>query len=304
MRLSVIIPCYNAEDTLASQLEALANQSWDEPWEVLVVDNGSTDRSREIAHEYQNKFDHYQVVDASEKQGASHARNVGVTLAKAEAVVFCDADDVVAEGWVAAIGRAFEKYEFVASRFDFDKLNTNTGQDYISGNQTAGLQQLWYPPYAYHTGGCGMGVTKRIHQQVQGFDEDLLRLQDTDYCLRIQQLGVKLQFVSDALIYIRNRPSTKGAYFQGRTWAKYNTLLYKKYRGDQKIPNLWKQYWKDWYRVLRQGIRQRETPRWAFRFGWQIGLLQGIVTYRSAPAVVTNYKPHLVQRKQAEVTTQ
>jgi glycosyltransferase involved in cell wall biosynthesis len=303
MKLSVIIPCYNGESTLADQLDALAGQTWSEPWEVIVINNASTDRSREIALQYVDKIPNYRVVDAFERRGLSYARNTGVALAKAEAVVFCDADDVVAPGWLAAIGGAMEKYEFVASRFDYGKLNQNEGQDYLSGNQASGLQQLWYPPYAYHAGGCGMAVTKRVHYAIGEFDENLPRLADTDYCLRVERFGVPLQFIPEALVYIRNRPSNKGAYFQGRTWAKYNTLLYKKYRGEQMIRDPWTKYWKDWVRVIKQGLRQGVTPKWAFRFGWQIGLLEGVWTFRSAPAVVTGYKPEWKQSNEVQTVS-
>ncbi len=51
MKLSVIIPCFNAESTIAVQLEALANQHWSEPWEVIISDGGSSDRTTEIAQQ-------------------------------------------------------------------------------------------------------------------------------------------------------------------------------------------------------------------------------------------------------------
>jgi len=52
MKLSVIIPCYNEADTIATQLEVLAKQYWSEPWEVIVSDNGSTDDSLAIVEKY------------------------------------------------------------------------------------------------------------------------------------------------------------------------------------------------------------------------------------------------------------
>lgn len=48
-RLSVIIPCLNAADTIGKQLEALARQEWSEPWEVVILDNGSTDETLAVA---------------------------------------------------------------------------------------------------------------------------------------------------------------------------------------------------------------------------------------------------------------
>jgi glycosyltransferase involved in cell wall biosynthesis len=52
MKLSVIIPCLNGAATIATQLAALARQQWDQPWEIVVADNGSTDESAGIVERY------------------------------------------------------------------------------------------------------------------------------------------------------------------------------------------------------------------------------------------------------------
>ena len=290
MELSVIIPCYNGAKTLAAQLDALAVQQWDKPWELLLADNGSTDNTRAIAEQYMAKIPHMRILDASAKRGVSFARNLGVTVAQAEAVVFCDADDVVAPGWLAAIGEALQRYTAVASAFDYTRLNKQPGQDYMGGNQATELQQLWYPPYAYHAGGCGLGVHKSAHKAIGGFDEDMPRLQDTDYCLRLQREGIELRFVPEAVIYIRSNDNWQDVYYQARTWARYNTQLYSRYRGTDRIAKPWRKYWRDWYRLLRRLLRQGNGAKFAFQLGWQVGLIEGSILYRSAPAVLTGKK--------------
>ncbi|HKV06504.1 MAG TPA: glycosyltransferase family A protein, partial [Thermoanaerobaculia bacterium] len=123
LKLSVVIPCLNAADTLGVQLEALAGQSWPGEWEVIVADNGSTDGSREVVERYRDRLPNLRLVDASDKRGQAHARNVGAAAATGEAFLFCDADDEVAPGWLAALGRVLEDREFVACRYDNEKLN-------------------------------------------------------------------------------------------------------------------------------------------------------------------------------------
>lgn len=290
MKLSVIIPCYNGGKTLAAQLDALAEQVWDQPWELILADNGSTDNSRDIARLYMDKIPHLQILDASARRGVSYARNVGVCVAQAEAVVFVDADDVVAPGWLAAIGEALQRHQVVASAFDYTQLNSQKEQEYMKGNQATGLQQLWYPPYAFHAGGCGLGVHKSVHNAIGGFDETLQRLQDTDYCLRIQQQGIALKFIPEALIYIRNSTSLQGVFYQGRSWAKYNTWLYKHYRGPDRLPKAWRNYWLDWFRLAKRLLRRGATPKVVFQLGWQVGLTQGAILHWSDPAVVTGQK--------------
>lgn len=290
MKLSVIIPCFNAANTIANQLDALANQQWSEPWEVIVSDNGSTDNSMEIVKKYKVRIPDLRLVDASDKRGVAHARNIGARFAVGESLVFCDADDEVAPGWLSSIGEALSKYDFVASRFEVEKLNTSEIQKYNKKHpQQYSLPRLYYPPYLPHSGGSGLGVKRSIHESVGGFDESWLRLADTEYCLRIQLKGYKLHFVSEAVIHIRFRSNFKGLFNQGRLWGKYNTRLYKKYHTPRmKILNPWKWYIRNFMELIINipHIHDKtEKARWLFRTGWQIGLFQGSIRYRFAPAV-------------------
>jgi glycosyltransferase involved in cell wall biosynthesis len=72
LKLSAIVACYNAAGTLGMQIEAIAAQSWRGQWEVVVVDNRSTDNSVRIACEYQRKMPRLRIVEAREKQGPAH----------------------------------------------------------------------------------------------------------------------------------------------------------------------------------------------------------------------------------------
>src|SRR3954466_4740554 len=102
-KLSVVIPCLNAASTLGVQLAALTHQSWPGGWEVIVADNGSTDGSREIVEGYRDPLPGLGVGDAGGRRGQAHARNLGATAATGDALLFCDADDEVAPGWMEAL---------------------------------------------------------------------------------------------------------------------------------------------------------------------------------------------------------
>ena len=229
IELSVIIPCYNAEDTISEQLEALAEQEWTHPWEVIVADNGSTDSTREIVERYRNHLPLLSIVDASGRRGSAHARNKAAAVAQGRALAFCDADDVVGPGWVAAMGEALKEREFVASRFDTEKLSPGPVSEIRRDLQRHDVQRLWYPPYLVHSGTCGLGVIRALYQAVGGLDESLLCLHDTDFCIRMQNAGTRLEFVRDAVVFVRPRGTLRGRFHQARAWAMENELLYKKY---------------------------------------------------------------------------
>ncbi|NJN15541.1 MAG: glycosyltransferase family 2 protein [Oscillochloris sp.] len=292
VRLSVIIPCYNAADTLGEQLDSLACQEWDQPWEVIVADNGSSDNSRAMAEAYLNRIANLRIIDASARKGGAFARNEAVRYAQSDAIVFIDADDVAAPGWVAAIGNALEHHAFVASRFDIEHLNHQSWISRTRSNpQAEGVQRISYPPHLPHSGGCGLGVRRALHEQIGGFDESLLRLMDTDYCFRIQlQSNVELTFVPDATVYVRYRDTLSGMFRQTRERAAYNVFLAARYRpAGQSRSHLraWYRLIQRWFRLwlrLFTKVRSREQfAEWLRVLGWQIGLIQGSLKYKVPP---------------------
>lgn len=283
MKLSVVIPCYNAEETIAIQLEALANQQWSEPWEIIVADNRCTDRSMAIVHAYQPRLPHLRIVDASARQGQPYALNCGAQAALGEALAFCDADDEVGVGWVAAMGDALRQHDFVACRFDTEKLNPAWVYRSRGNPQRNGLGQYRYPPYLPHAGGGGLGVKRAIFEALGGFDESLPYLHDTDFCWRVQLGGTTLHFVPEAVLHVRFRDTFKGIYRQARGYAEYNVLLYKRYR-PLGMPALRRTASLPAWRDLLWGLlwlrSKEDLARWTWDFGWRMGRLQGSLKHR------------------------
>ncbi len=287
MKLSIIIPCFNGADTIAVQLEALSQQEWSEPWEIIVADNGSTDETLAIVKQYAKQLPNLRIVDSSKKRGSSYARNVGVAAAKGESVAFCDVDDEVAPRWVAAMGGALAKHELVGCPFDIEKLNPLWVQKSRGNPQRDSPQTIWYPPYLPHVAGCGLGVRRSLYEAVGGFDESLSNLPDTDFCFKTQFTGVQLHFVSDTVIHYRLRNKLREIYRQSRNYAEHNIILSKRYRSTGVgISHPWQRYMRDWMRLLRSLPRIRcqvGRGRFAWQLGRQIGRLRGVIKYRVPP---------------------
>lgn len=281
MKLSVIIPCVNEEDAIATQLEALAEQRWSKPWELIVSDNGSTDGTLTIVEQYRKRLPSLRVVDASDRRGQPHALNVGARAACGEALAFCDADDEAAPGWVAAMGEALHRHDFVAGRFELEKLNPSWL--HAGHPQQSGLNRYRYPPYLPHAGSGNMGVKRAVHEAMGGFDESMPYLFDTDYCFRIQLAGTQLHFVPDAVMHLRSVGTISGIYRKALSNGEYNVLLYKKYR-PLGMPELsWKTGLRGWLRVLCRSPRihsKTDLAAWAWDFGWRVGRLRGCIRHR------------------------
>jgi lipopolysaccharide/colanic/teichoic acid biosynthesis glycosyltransferase/glycosyltransferase involved in cell wall biosynthesis len=109
--ISVIIPARNAEETLEQCLVAVLNQKGiEDPYEVIVIDDGSTDNTEGIARRVGI------TVIRLEGEGPAIARNVGAEVARGEFILFTDADCEPAEDWISQIMRSFEDPEVVGVR--------------------------------------------------------------------------------------------------------------------------------------------------------------------------------------------
>ena len=93
-QISIIVPIYNAEPYLAKCIESLINQDY-EALQIILVNDGSTDKSMSIAQEYAKKDTRIEVYSQDRNQGQSIARNIGLQYAKGEFVSFVDADDYI-----------------------------------------------------------------------------------------------------------------------------------------------------------------------------------------------------------------
>lgn len=282
MKLSVIIPCYNAAATLGETLAALAGQAWDRPWEALVVDNRSTDGSRAVAEAYGGCVPGLRVVSADERQGQPYALNAGVAAACGEAIVLCDADDVPGEGWLRALAEALERHPFVAARIDAERLNSGWVRQARGNNQASGLQAYRYPPFLPHAGGSTLGFTRALFDAVGPFDEALPYLHDTDFCWRAQLAGFELRFVPEAVLHVRYRATLRALYRQARDYAEYNVLLYKRYRSRGMPPLPPHMSARAWWRLLARLFKVHDKGSlgmWLWFLGQRVGRLRGSIKH-------------------------
>jgi glycosyltransferase involved in cell wall biosynthesis len=279
--LSVVVPCLNEERTIEAQLRALERQEWGRPWEVLVADNGSDDGSVAVVESYSGRLPGLRVVDASGKRSQAHALNVGVREAQAEAVAFCDADDEVAPGWVAAMGEALLEHELVGCTADGAKLN----EPWVRDVRVVGApSRLWFPPYMPFAGSGGLGVQRRVHELAGGFDESLPVLFDVDFCVRAQELGAHFVHVPEALIHYRFRHAWREIFAQARRYAVYGALLQKRHKpAGTGFPSLAKWALTGWRPILRSLSRsgsRAARAKLAWQLGWLLGRFQGSLRYR------------------------
>ncbi len=107
--ISIIMPCHNAASYLEEAVASVMAQTFS-AWELIVVDDGSTDRSREILQSLQTKDKRIQIL-RQHNQGPYPARNLGLKHARGQFVAFLDADDWWDKDFLAKMHRALEESE-------------------------------------------------------------------------------------------------------------------------------------------------------------------------------------------------
>ena len=128
MKLSIIVPVYNVGDYLAKCLDSLLAQDLSHSeYEVIVVNDGSTDNSGSIAQKYADKYANITLINQT-NQGLSEARNAGLTNAKGEYIQFVDSDDYLEENVLGGLMRQVQEEKLDVLRFDYQNVRISDKQ--------------------------------------------------------------------------------------------------------------------------------------------------------------------------------
>lgn len=288
MKLSVILPCFNGSATLAVQLEALTRQHWPDGWEVIAVDNGSTDSSVEIVRRYEDRLPGLKIVQAhtpgTPRLGVPHSYNTGIQAADGDAFVFCEADDEVAPGWLQAMGEALAEHPFVVARLEHARLNPAWVLPPGSEAQRySGLSRSASPPYLQWASGAAFGLRRSMYMALGPLSTEFPIAHDMEYCWRAQSAGYPLHLEPRAVVHYREKTRLKDRFVQGRNWGRDNARL-ERHLGTPEKP----------FRTLRHGAfvlrmgsagllvavtaagsrgleSQRRLADWVWNFGWAVG---------------------------------
>ena len=125
MKISIIVPIYNVADYLAKCLDSLLAQDLPQnEYEIIVVNDGSTDNSGDIAQQYADKYENITLIN-QENQGLSGARNTGIKHAKGEYIQFVDSDDFLEENVLGGLMKQVEEDNLDVLRFKYQNVRIN-----------------------------------------------------------------------------------------------------------------------------------------------------------------------------------
>lgn len=214
-KVSVIVPCYNAAMTLPTCLEAIINSDY-ENYELIVVDDASTDSSLQIARKYSNK-----VLEIKENRGVSNARNQGAREASGEILLFVDSDIIIKKDTISRLIEGFScpdnmVYQGVHSK---RPANPGFGSSYIAlewhFNMTHNLRDGNIAECFFAE--CG-AIRRDLFWEISGFDEGFKSSGGEEFEIS-QRIMAKTKIKCNPLIETDH-------FYQG-IWSRTQTLFHR-----------------------------------------------------------------------------
>lgn len=214
--LSVIIPAYQAEKYIAQAVKSVRSQEWPGEVQILVIDDGSTDRTAAVAQDLGVQ------VLKKEQGGAASARNTGLRAAVGDWVLLLDADDVLTDGAVAAMRAALADSDA--------EVVFAMAEDFISPDLTEAQKAALKPREGAYGGvlpGCSL-IRRQVFDTIGLFDDTMKSGETVAWQLKLRDAGIKTVQLPLVTMKRRLHMTNTGRLFQKQEMADYAALLRKR----------------------------------------------------------------------------
>jgi GT2 family glycosyltransferase len=224
-KVSVVVCVYNGERTIDACLASLKKLNYPN-YEVIVVNDGSTDGTRQIAESY----DYIRLVN-QENKGLSEARNVGIRASKGEIIAFTDADCMADPDWLTYLVARFRLSDFGAvGGPNLSPPDDSLIASCVAVSPGAPTHVLLDDEVAEHIPGCNMAFRREALEMIKGFDPIFRAAgDDVDVCWRLQNKGYKIGFSPAAVVWHFRRNTIRDYLKQQRGYGRAETLLFFKH---------------------------------------------------------------------------
>lgn len=246
-RVSIIIPTRNRMDSLRESLLSLTYLDYPKnKYEVIVIDDGSSDGTQEVLAKMGNSLPYpLQYGRFKEKEGISAARNLGMQMAKGQIFVFTDDDCLFEKGWLSRLLEPFVSNKVGAvggldqapeEATFFSKCVGYLFTSFIGTGGLRGGDMLRVG--RYYPKGCNMAVLREAIDKVGGFDEHLGPGEEIELGYRIEKEGYQIRFAPRAFVW-HKRKTTLKAFLQKMFKIGYTrVVLARKHRGLLQIGHM------------------------------------------------------------------
>jgi glycosyltransferase involved in cell wall biosynthesis len=206
--ISIVIPAYNEEKVIGACLQSFTKQTTTQPFEIILVNNNSTDKTIEKVKTFTGLLP-LKIV-SEKKKGRGPARRTGFLTAKGSIILSTDADTVIPPHWI----------EKMASYFDDGSIIAVTGTGKIRDRSKIAntlfnfVQPVSMKAYRlifghYWLTGFNFAITKEAYTKAGGFNTDLNTQEDTELAFRVRKTG-KIKFIDDLPVIVSGRRYQNG----------------------------------------------------------------------------------------------
>ncbi|WP_157224631.1 glycosyltransferase [Natronococcus occultus] len=192
MDVSVIVPVYNDPSGIEGTLRSMTAQSYNpNKYEVIAVDNGSSDETPAVIKHYANEYPEIVVAEQeTEVQGSYAARNTGISKSSGEIIVFVDADVIVPEETVEMIVEKFSTTHCDYLGLDIAVTIPETEQGLIARyNKARAFPVEFYLTHHDFAPTCGLAIKRSIIEDVGRFDQRVTSGGDSEFGKRVAKAG-------------------------------------------------------------------------------------------------------------------
>lgn len=210
-KISVVLTTKNEEKNIGELLKNLVKQ--EDPYEVIIVDSESTDRTREIIQEYSQKHDQIKLFDFPGTRAES--MNHGIKQATGEAVAFIGGDDIADKNWLREVRKGLNKSDIIVGSL------VSRDQERVKNIENV---KLFHKGVNISYPGTNTIYKKEILDELGGFDSWFSSAEDLEINYRAVDAGYKIGQHKDAKVYYRPRNSPM-AFVKQSFWYGYGRKL-------------------------------------------------------------------------------
>ncbi len=236
MFVSIVICTYNRAHLLKRVLHSLARQTLStEQFEVIVVDDGSKDSTRDVCNMMQRKLPNIRYVSSGANIGLGSANNLGVRSARGDYILFIDDDCIAKEDWVECLSKPLKRENIVVGAIaspvsNYIKLCHNIAEfhPFMPGRKAGPVEFI---------AGANMGFRRPVLEGLNGSQEGRKCADDMELILRARLKGYRIYFVPDAVITHDHNCTTLAEIFRySSEHASITILLRNQYRSLLRTP--------------------------------------------------------------------
>lgn len=238
LQFSIIIPVYNRPQEIEELLYSLANQTYKEDFEVVIVEDGSTDICEGVVEEFSDRLNI--IYFFKNNSGAGQSRNYGMQQANGNYFIILDSDvllpntylEIVEEGLNANFTGAFGGAD--AAHSSFTALQKAINYSMTSIFTTGGIRGKKKSLGKFQPRSFNMGLSKDAFEKIEGFSE-MKYGEDIDLTFRLWKNGFETQFIESAFVYHKRRSTLKQFYTQTFNFGTARPILNRMYPRSSKL---------------------------------------------------------------------